>query len=65
MIPSYQIDAGNINDEIFKKTLEATPNVKGVYLHKKALKKSQVTEYKKWFQNQSIPVISSKELKDL
>ena len=65
MIPSYQIDTGNINKEILKKTLEATPNVEGVYLHKKALKKSQVTEYKKWFQDLNIPVISSKELKDL
>ncbi len=65
MIPSYQIEAGNINQEIIKKTLEATPNVEGVYLHKKSLKKSQVTEYKKWFQENEIPVISSKELKDL
>ena len=65
MIPSYQIDEGNINDDILKKTIEATPDVEGVYLLKKALKKSQVTEYKRWFQNQNIAVISSKELKDL
>ncbi len=65
MIPSYQIEAGNINEEILKQTLEATPNVEGVYIHKKALKKSQVTEYKRWFQNANIPVISSKELIDL
>jgi D-aminoacyl-tRNA deacylase len=65
MIPSYQIEAGNINEEILKHTLEATPNLEGVYIHKKALKKSQVTEYKKWFQNVDIPIISSKELIDL
>lgn len=65
MIPTYQIDAGNINEEIFEKTINATLNVKGVYLHKKELKKSQVTQYKKWFQNRGIPVISSKELADL
>jgi D-aminoacyl-tRNA deacylase len=65
MIPSYQIKAGNIDSEMFEKTLDATPNVKAAYIHKKALKKSQVTEYKKWFQNKGIPVISSKELSAL
>jgi D-aminoacyl-tRNA deacylase len=65
MIPTYQIDAGNVNEEIFEKAIEATPNVKGVYLHKKELKKSQVTQYKKWFQDRGIPAISSKELADL
>lgn len=65
MIPSYHIQDGNINQEIIKKTLEASPNVEGVYLHKKSLKKSQVTEYKKWFEEMQITVISSKELKDL
>ena len=62
MIPSYHIDAGNINQEIFEKALQTTPNVKGAYIHRKALKKSQVSEYKQWFQNHGIPVISSKEL---
>lgn len=63
MIPTYQIK--NINDEILTKALEATPNANGVYIHKKSLKKSQVTEYRKWFEEKNIPVISSKELKDL
>ncbi len=65
MIPTYQIDSGNINEEIFEKTIKATPNVKGVYLHKKELKKSQVTQYKKWFENRGIPVVSSKDFVDL
>lgn len=65
MIPTYQIDAGNINEEIFEKTIRATPKVKGVYLHKKELKKSQVTQYRKWFENRGIPAISSKNLADL
>ncbi len=65
MIPSYQIDEGNIDDEILEKAIQATPGVKGVYLHKKELKKSQVSEYKKWFQERGIPTISSKELQDL
>lgn len=65
MIPTYQIDAGNIDEEIFEKTIKATPKVKGVYLHKKELKKSQVTEYRKWFEKRGIPAISSKALADL
>ena len=65
MIPTYQIDAGNIYEEIFEKTIKATPKVKGVYLHKKELKKSQVTQYKKWFEKKGIPAISSKELANL
>jgi D-aminoacyl-tRNA deacylase len=65
MIPSYHIEAGNIDGEMFKQALEQTPNVEGVYIHKKSLKKSQVTEYREWFQNQGIPVISSKELSNL
>ena len=65
MIPTYQIKAGNIDDEMLEKTLQATPNVKAAYIHRKSLKKSQVSEYKEWFQNRGIPVISSKELQDL
>ncbi len=65
MIPTYQIEAGVIDEEIFEKTIKATPNVKGVYLHKKELKKSQITQYRKWFENKGVPAISSKDLADL
>lgn len=65
MIPSYQIKEGNIDEEMFKKALDATPDVKGVYFHRKALKKSQVTEYSKWFEKQNIKILSSKNLEDL
>ncbi|UCD12980.1 MAG: D-aminoacyl-tRNA deacylase [Thermoplasmatales archaeon] len=65
MIPSYQIDAGCIDSKMLEKTMNATPKLKAAYFHKKALKKSQVTEYKKWFQNKGFPVISSKELSSL
>jgi len=65
MIPTYQIEGGNIDDEILEKTIQATPNVKGIYLHKKELKKSQVTQYRNWFENKGIPIISSKDLPDL
>ena len=65
MIPTYQIDGGNIDDEILEKTIQATPNINGVYLHKKELKKSQVTQYRNWFENKGISIISSKNLPDL
>jgi len=65
MIPGYHIDAGNINGEIFEEAIKKTPNLSGVYIHKKSLKKSLVTEYKKWFKGRDINVISSKELDDL
>ena len=65
MIPTYQIDGGNIDDEILEKTIQATPNINGVYLHKKELKKSQVTQYRNWFETKGISIISSKNLPDL
>jgi len=65
MIPLYQLDGEHIHYEIFEKALQKTPNAKGIYIHKKSLKKSQVTEYKKLFQENGISVISSKELTDL
>jgi len=65
MIPMYQIDAGNIDDEMFEQALQKTPNVKGAYIHKKSMKKSQVTEFKNIFEKKGIPVISSKELESL
>jgi D-aminoacyl-tRNA deacylase len=65
MIPTYQIEGGNIDDEILEKTIQATPNIKGVYLHKKELKKSQVTQYRTWFETRGISIISSKDLPDL
>jgi D-aminoacyl-tRNA deacylase len=62
MIPSYHIDTGAITWGMISQALQTTPNVSGVYLHKKALKKSQVTEYKHLFKDHDIPVISSDEL---
>jgi D-aminoacyl-tRNA deacylase len=62
MIPSYHIETGTIDAEMLERAMEATPNLSGVYLHKKALKKSQITEYKQWFQARDIRVFSSNEL---
>lgn len=65
MIPRYQIDSGIPYEELFEKALSNTPNVKAAYLHRKSLKKAQAREYREWFENKGIPVISSKELKEL
>ena len=65
MIPSYHVDAGNIDGEMLEKALQGTPNVEGVYIHRKGLKKPQVREYAKWFEERGVPSISSKELEDL
>lgn len=65
MIPSYHIDAGNIDDKMFEKVIQATPNVEGVYFHRKAMKKSQLSKYKQWFESRGIPSVSSKEFPDL
>lgn len=65
MIPSYHIDSGGIDWTMIQKTIQATPNISGVYLHKKALKKSQVTSFKQMLNENNIPVLSSSELPPL
>jgi D-aminoacyl-tRNA deacylase len=65
MIPSYHIDSGNINYEMLEKAIQKTPNVEGVYFHRKALKKSQITKYKEWFENRGIPSVSSNDFPNL
>jgi D-aminoacyl-tRNA deacylase len=65
MIPTYHIDEGNIDTEMIEKAMQSTPNLTGLYLHKKALKKSQVTEYKQWCEAKGITVFSSNELPPL
>jgi D-aminoacyl-tRNA deacylase len=62
MIPNYQIKSGNLNDEMIMKAFVSTPKAAGVYIHRKSLKKSEVTDLKKWFKDKNIEVISSNEL---
>jgi len=65
MIPGYQINAGNIDEKMFEQAIEKTPDFKGIYIHKKSMKKSQVSDFKKYFENKGISVISSKDLENL
>ncbi|PNX49227.1 MAG: hypothetical protein BV459_00420 [Thermoplasmata archaeon M11B2D] len=62
MIPSYHIDSGSIDWTMIEKAIQATPNMTGVYIHKKALKKSQVTHFKQVLCDHNIPIVSSQEL---
>jgi hypothetical protein len=61
MIPSSHINEGNITFEMFNKTIDIASPVDGVYLHRKSLKKSQQTQFKKWCSDLEIPVVSSKD----
>jgi len=65
MIPTYQIEAGNIDAEMLKQAVEKTPDITGIYIHKKSIKKSQASEYRRYFESIGIPVVSSKELPNL
>jgi D-aminoacyl-tRNA deacylase len=65
MIPRYQIEAENIDDTMLEQAIQKTPNIEAVYFHRKSLKKSQIREYKQWFDQKGIPSISSKELEGL
>ncbi len=65
MIPNYQLKKDEINEKMIYNSIKATPNFKGIYIHKKSMKKSQVTRFKNWFKERDIKVFSSKELKPL
>ncbi len=65
MIPSYQVNAGNILEDILEKTVQSTPRVSGVYFHKKALRKSWIHTVSSWFTDKGIAIVSSKDLPDL
>lgn len=65
MIPTYQIRAGNIDEAIIQQAIDKTPNTIGVYFHRKALKKSEITHYKKMCKESDIKVFSSKNFSNL
>jgi D-aminoacyl-tRNA deacylase len=65
MIPKYHIEAGNMTDKMIDQAIEKTPNFKGIYIHRKSFRKSEVREFRKRFEEKKISVISSKELLNL
>ncbi len=62
MIPGYHLQSEDIDVKIIKTAIKNTPNVHGIYLHKKSLKKSQITKIKNMFNDSDTPVISSTQL---
>ena len=65
MIPTYQINSGVIDELMIEEVIKNMRNLSGVYIHRKALKKSQVTEFKKIFKNKGIRIISSNDLEKI
>jgi len=65
MIPSYHINQDAITLDILQKAIEASEPCFGVYIHRKSLKKSQVTHCKEMCEALNIPVVSSKDFTDI
>jgi D-aminoacyl-tRNA deacylase len=65
MIPSYHVKPGNIDKKMIEKAIQATPDVMGVYLDKKSLRKSFRTLCKTWCEELDIPLVSSKDFTTL
>lgn len=65
MIPNYHIQSGNIDKNILKKAIDATPHASGVYLDRKALSKATRAQFQEWCDNLDIPLVSSKDFTDL
>jgi len=65
MIPSHHIVSGAIDQEMLQRALDATPRVQGVYLHRKAMKKSDVTLFKDLCKELDVAVLSSNDIIDL
>ncbi|MDG6218591.1 MAG: D-aminoacyl-tRNA deacylase [Candidatus Thermoplasmatota archaeon] len=65
MIPSYHVKPGHIDKDIIKKALQATPDVSGIYLDRKALSKASRKIFSTWCEELNIPLVSSKQFKDL
>jgi D-aminoacyl-tRNA deacylase len=61
MLPTYHLQ-DIIDESMLANAYNKTPGTTGFYLHRKELKKSQVTQVKKWCETQGIPVVSSNDL---
>ena len=65
MIPNYQIESNLVDEEIIRKCIEATPDFKGVYIHRKGLKKQHVRYFEKLFEDMEIRIFRSADLSPL
>ena len=65
MIPSYHVKPGNIDKEMLKKAIDATPNIYGIYLDRKALPSAFKKEIESWLEDAGIPLVSSADFKEI
>ena len=61
MLPSYILEGG-LNTAHLELMLNATPDAKLVYFHRKAIKTPLLREMEKWFTAKGLRVVSSKDL---
>jgi len=65
MIPSYQIEAGNVDEEMVLKAFNATSDVVGAYIHRKSMKKTKVHWFEEILEKNNIRVFRTKDLEPL
>ena len=68
IIPSYAIEGGDseiIPESLLLKAIEKTPEVRLVYLHRRALKVPVYRKLKTWFKDQGLEIVGSSDLDDI
>jgi D-aminoacyl-tRNA deacylase len=65
MIPSYHVKPNHIDKEMVKKAINATPNVSGLYLDRKALPSLFKKEIESWAEQLNLPLVSSNDFKEI
>ncbi len=65
MIPTYHIKSSKMHKQMIQEAIKKTPNASGAYIHKKSMKKSQVTKFKEMLRELNIYSYSSKEFEKL
>ena len=65
MIPSYQIEAGNIDEEMILEAFKATPGAVGAYIHRKSMKKSKAHWFENILEKNGIKIFRTKDFEPL
>jgi len=65
MIPSYQIEAGNIDEEMVLAAFKATLGAVGAYIHRKSMKKSKVHWFENILEKNGIKIFRTKDFEPL
>lgn len=65
MIPSYHVKPGHIDKQMLKKVIDATSNVSGIYLDRKALPSLFKKEIESWLEDLGLSLVSSTDFKEI